>query len=369
MHRATHLQACGLLRSILLLLLMVLLALPGTLAMQADSNAEERQYLAASSDPDPAKKIETLERLLRDFPEGKHRVEALETLIGLYYRAENVGQVESAARRLLKIDPSNERAIRALKYVGSKNYQQGFNPEDIRSVADQAGSSKETNDLLRALNTTDDTAKVAALEGFLKTYPASPSAGIALTNLVVAYEKMHDTANAKLTALKLIKTDQNNVVALATLVNFYGNLPEHEADDVALQDYAQRGQKAMTTVRKPPTVSQLEFDNSRKRLNEIFNQALLKVLFRSKTWTPTQIEVVAGNSTFGLVIPASGGAGMYLQAIVAGQHETLHCSYNCSSFQPGVYAAEVKKGEIKIHGSDLRSNKARTTTFRISGTW
>jgi hypothetical protein len=45
---------------------------------------------------------------------------------------------------------------------------------------------------------------------------------------------------------------------------------------------------------------------------------------------------------------------MYLQAVLAGQHETLHCSYDCSSFQPGVYAAEVKKGEIKIHGARFK---------------
>ena len=54
-------------------------------------------------------KVEALERLLREFPQGKHPVEALETLIGLYYRGENVGQVEDAARRLLKLDPMRRK--------------------------------------------------------------------------------------------------------------------------------------------------------------------------------------------------------------------------------------------------------------------
>jgi hypothetical protein len=368
MRRAIPLLVCRVFPN-LLLTQMILCLMPSMFAWQVDPGAEERQYTGAFSEPNSAKKIEALERLVRDFPEGQHSVEALETLIGLYYRADNVGQVENSSRRLLKIDPSNERAIRALKYVGAKNYQQGFNPEDIRSVADQTGSSKETSDLRRALNTTDDTARVVALRGFLTSYPASPSAGIVLTNLVMAYERVNDAASAKSAALELLKTDVNNVVALAAVVSYYANIPEHEADDVALKEYAQRGQKVMVGLVKPPNASLADFENSRKRFNELFNQALLKALLRSKNWTPTQIEIVAGNPTLGIVTLAAAPGGMYLQAILAGQHETLHCSYDCSSFQPGVYAAEVKKGDIKVHGNDLRNNKARTSTFRISGTW
>lgn len=368
MDRATRLTTRLVFRCTLFVLLL-LFSSPSTFAMQSESGNEEKEYTAAFSESDSNKKTAALEQLLRDFPGGRHRVEALESLIGLYYRADNIGQVENSARRLLKIDAGNERAIRALKYVGAKSYQQGFNPEDVRSVADQTGDSKERNDLLRALNTTDDAARVAALENFLKTYPASPSATIALTNLVMAYEKVNDIANAKETGLKLLKTDENNIIALAAVVSFYANLPEREANDVALKDFAQRGQKAMALLRKPPNVSQAEFDNSRKHLNEIFNQALLKVLLRSKNWTPTQIEVVAGNSNLAIVALTASSRGTYLQTILAGQHETLHCDYDCVSFQPGVYAAEVKKSEIKIHGNDLKNNKPRTSTFRISGTW
>ena len=355
--------------------LLLLLAVSCALVAQVDQRSQEQPFQVALSVTDPTKKIQSLEGFLRDFPDSAHKAEALDTLISLYYRAGDIGQLESTARRLLKVDPSSERAIRAIKYVGARNYQQGFNPDDIRSSVDQTVGTGERAELLKAISTTDDTAKAPALEAYLASHPASPFSETALTQLLAVYQSTKNMEGTLSAAERLLKVNEDNVFGLAAIVSVFATRGEKggnkEADNAQVLEYAQRGQRAMKTFTRPPNLPQNEFEGVRRQLTQLFNDAGLTALMRSTNWTATKIEVISSRQE----APQSTGVGLprvenvFVYTIVAGQHETLHCTYDCASLQPGLYDAEVKKGEIKVHGSNLKNGKQKIATFRISGTW
>jgi hypothetical protein len=344
-------------------------------SLQIQQQSEEKEYETSTSSNEPAKRAERLEHFLSAFPESKFRVQALETLLSLYYHAGNIEQLESAARRLLKMDSGSERAIRAIKYVGAHNYQQQFNPDDVRSSSDPMGGAEEGATLVKAMEITEDGPKAAALETFLTSFPTSRFAENALVVLVGTYQRLKNSDAVKLTSERLLKVSQDNVFGLAAMIGTYSDGNERgtakDEYDSKLLDYGQRGQKAILALKKPSNVSQTDFDNAQRQLTNIFNSTVLTVLVRSKSWMATTIEVVSSGQ--GQTQASSFGhpptVEVFLKTIFVGQHETLRCTELCSGFQPGIYNAETKKGEIKIHGNDLKNGKGKSAIFHISGTW
>src|SRR5215470_13514555 len=96
-----------------------------------------------------------------------------------------------------------------------------FSAEQIQSQAGTPTSQKvikdmvEYNDYTAAMNTTDPTAKGAAMEAFVKRYPQSVVLIEALEQAMNAYQQADNAAKVEEKATAILQIDSNHLQAVA----------------------------------------------------------------------------------------------------------------------------------------------------------
>jgi hypothetical protein len=79
--------------------------------------AEYNAYITALNSQDPAEKAARMEAFVAQYPASVVKLDALEQAMAAYQQTGNVGKVDSTARRLLLLDPSNARALAIVAFV------------------------------------------------------------------------------------------------------------------------------------------------------------------------------------------------------------------------------------------------------------
>src|SRR5216684_1542824 len=95
----------------------------------------------------------------------------------------------------------------------SHSEERGANPQSQKTIKDTG----EYNAYIAALNTQDPAAKAAAMEAFLKQYPASIVKMEALEQAMGAYQQAGNAAKVQSTASLILELEPDNVRALAIL--------------------------------------------------------------------------------------------------------------------------------------------------------
>ena len=106
--------------------------------------AEYNAYTNAVGQSSPAAKAQAIEAFLQQYPNSVVKQELLEQLVGAYQQANDTPKTVDAARRLLKVDPTNLRALTFIVYV-EKQQAQGDQTklDDAASLARQGLSSQK----------------------------------------------------------------------------------------------------------------------------------------------------------------------------------------------------------------------------------
>jgi hypothetical protein len=78
--------------------------------------AEYNAYVAAVQQTDPSAKISGLEAFLTQYPNSVMKTQALEILMGTYQQTQNIPKTMATAKKVIAIDPCNERALALLAY-------------------------------------------------------------------------------------------------------------------------------------------------------------------------------------------------------------------------------------------------------------
>jgi hypothetical protein len=131
----------------------------------------------------------------------------------------------------------------------------------------------EYNAYITALNMTDPAAKGAAMEAFVRQYPASILKIDALEQAMAAYQQAGNGAKVADTAKRILAMDANNVRALA-IVAFIDRALATQGQAAALQEGcadAQKGLQALRSWQKPESLTDADFEKLRNQMADIFN--------------------------------------------------------------------------------------------------
>ena len=133
----------------------------------------------------------------------------------------------------------------------------------------------EYNAYITALNTTDPTAKAAAMEAFVTQYPNSIVKVDALEQAMAAYQQAGNQAKVEDTAQRILQIDQNNIRALA-IVTFIDRTKASTGNAAALQSVcskSQAGLEHLPTWQKPEGTSDADFQKLKNQMSNIFEGA------------------------------------------------------------------------------------------------
>ena len=161
-----------------------------------------------------------------------------------------------------------------------------------KEIKDQA----EYNAYVAAIQATDDTAKISALEAFAQQYPNSVVREDGLEALLAAYQKANNAAKVEDVAQRLLVVNPNNIKALAIL----SYLKKASGDFANASSFATRGQTALTSYAKPDGVKQEDYDKQKVEFTELFNNVIGYSAWQTKDFTKAQEYLkksVAGNPT------------------------------------------------------------------------
>jgi tetratricopeptide (TPR) repeat protein len=132
----------------------------------------------------------------------------------------------------------------------------------------------EYNAYQNATGQTDPTARAAALEGFLTTYPNSTVKKAVLETLTTAYQQAQQPQKAVDSAKRLLAVDPNSLRALVTIAGLdrYMAIQKNPPDQAMLDAAADAATKGMK-VTKPSDMSATEFAKEQKDFAPIFDDA------------------------------------------------------------------------------------------------
>ncbi len=127
----------------------------------------------------------------------------------------------------------------------------------------------EYNAYITALNMSDPAAKAAAMEAFVKQYPASIVKIDALEQAMAAHQQANNVAKVQSIAGQILELEPDNVRALAILayLNRAAGTPEAAKECLA---YAQRGLDGLTKWTIPEGTSEADFQKLRTQMSLIF---------------------------------------------------------------------------------------------------
>jgi hypothetical protein len=168
-----------------------------------------------------------------------------------------------AGARDARISSESNRASAA--QAGS----QGNAPASTKIIKDPA----EYNAYITALNTGDPAARAAAMEAFVKQYPASVVKIDALEQAMAAYQKAGNVAKVQELAGQILEMDPANVRALA-IAAFLERVKATSGDLAALKpagDHCAKGLEALPNWRKSEGLSDDDFRKMSAQMTQIFN--------------------------------------------------------------------------------------------------
>jgi cytochrome c553 len=122
--------------------------------------------------------------------------------------------------------------------------------------------SGEFNAFMAACSQSDPTAKAAALEGFLQTYPQSANKGSALNILMNTYRSLNDDDSALSAAKRGLQVDPNDENAIFVAVEIEIGECNQTGDAKVCNDAAALGQRGLS-IPQPPEYTD---DNWRKTI-------------------------------------------------------------------------------------------------------
>ena len=152
----------------------------------------------------------------------------------------------------------------------------------------------EYNAYMGAIQQTDPTAKAAALEAFLQTYPESVMKEDGLELLMRTYQQTNNLPKTEDAATRLLQVNPNNVTALALLsyskraqaLSSQGPTAQQAAQQAA--DYGQKGITALQTYQKPEGMTDDQFAQLKTQLANIFNSAVGMNALMTKDYASAQ---------------------------------------------------------------------------------
>jgi hypothetical protein len=152
----------------------------------------------------------------------------------------------------------------------------------------------EYNAYMGAIQQTDPTAKTAALEAFLQTYPDSVMKEDALELLMRTYQQTNNLPKTEDAATRLLQANPNNVTALA-LLSYSKRMQALSTQGAAAQqslqqaaDYGQKGITALQTYQKPEGMTDDQFAQLKTQLAGIFNASVGLNALQTKDYASAQ---------------------------------------------------------------------------------
>jgi hypothetical protein len=151
----------------------------------------------------------------------------------------------------------------------------------------------EYNAYMGAIQQTDPTAKAAALEAFLQTYPDSVMKEDALELLMRTYQQTNNLQKTEDAAVKLLQASPNNVTALA-LLSYSKRMQALAGGADAPQklqqaaEYGQKGISALQTYQKPEGMTDDQFTQLKTQLAGIFNASVGLNALQTKDYANAQ---------------------------------------------------------------------------------
>ena len=133
----------------------------------------------------------------------------------------------------------------------------------------------EYNSYIAALREANPQTQAQAFENFVQRYPNSVVKEDALERLMAAYEKLGNAAKTTETAGRVLQVNPNNVRALVFLAFGKraaaegGQAPQQSAAEAG--QYGQRGLQALSTMSKPESMSDADFEKFKTQVAIIFN--------------------------------------------------------------------------------------------------
>ena len=149
----------------------------------------------------------------------------------------------------------------------------------------QVKDPAEYNAYVNAVQQSDPSAKAAALEAFLQTYPNSVVKVDALESLMAAYQQAGNGQKMVDAATRLVQADPNNVKALAILTYTYRatiNAQNLQQNLDLIQQYATKGEEALPKMTKSEGMSDADFTKMHNELGAIFEGGLGFVALQKK---------------------------------------------------------------------------------------
>src|SRR5260370_31272091 len=150
----------------------------------------------------------------------------------------------------------------ALLRTNATTHSREGSPSNAQSTQKVIKDPAEYNAYIAALNTPDPAVKAAAMEAFVKQYPASIVKIDALEQAMAAYQQAGNAAKVLDGAQRIITLDPGNVRALAILAYLKraAGTPEPAKESLA---YAQRGLDGLTRWTIPEGTSEADFQKLR----------------------------------------------------------------------------------------------------------
>ena len=146
----------------------------------------------------------------------------------------------------------------------------------------------EYNAYITALNMSDPAAKAAAMEAFVKQYPASIVKIDALEQAMAAHQQANNVAKVQSIAGQILELEPDNVRALAILAFLKRSQATPQSVGEA-RVIAQKGQRALLAWTRPEEISEADFKKLRNQMADIFYGAIAFAALQDKNY-PTARE-------------------------------------------------------------------------------
>jgi tetratricopeptide (TPR) repeat protein len=142
----------------------------------------------------------------------------------------------------------------------------------------------EYNAYMAALNTPDAAQRAAAMEAFVKQFPASIVKVDALEQAMAAYQKLGDTARVEATAVAILQFEPDNIRALSIVTVLRRARATTPQAAVELREPAEKGLRLLAEWKKPDALSDDEYKKLRDQIIVIFNGADGFALLQAKDY-------------------------------------------------------------------------------------
>lgn len=172
---------------------------------------------------------------------------------------------------------------------GAAQPAQGAPATQQKQIKDPA----EYNAYVNAIQQSEPTQKVQALEAFLQTYPSSVMKEDGLEQLMVAYQQAGNRPKTIEAADRVLQVNPNNVRALALLAYNYRAAAAQGGSQMQqnlaqAEQYGQRGLQALHNMPKPEGMSDADFTKLHNETTAIFDGAVGFAALQRKDFTAAQ---------------------------------------------------------------------------------